>query len=49
MWSATLVINWCTTLGLHKAFANGSSGNIKSSKSQMSKMIKLGGFIMNEM
>ena len=49
MWSATLVIKWCTTSALHKAFANGSSANIKSSKTQMSKMIKLGGFIIDEM
>ena len=30
---------------LYKAFANNSSTNIKLSKTQMSKMIQLGGFL----
>ena len=30
---------------IHKAFTNGSSANIKFSKTQLSKMIQLGGFI----
>ena len=30
---------------IRKAFANGSSANIKSSKTQLSKMIQLGGFL----
>ena len=29
----------------HKAFANGSSANIKFSKTQLSKFVQLGGFI----
>ena len=29
----------------HKAFANGSSANIKLSKTQLSKMIQSGGFL----
>ena len=30
---------------IHNAFANGSSANIKLSKTQLSKMIQLGGFL----
>ena len=30
---------------IHKAFANGSSANTKFSKTQLSKMIQLGGFL----
>ena len=30
---------------LHKAFANGSSAGIKSSKTQLPKMLQLGGFL----
>ena len=30
---------------IHKAFTNGSSANIKFSKTQLSNMIQLGGFI----
>ena len=30
---------------IHKAFANGSSANIKFSKTQLSKIVQLGGFL----
>ena len=34
-----------TVSNIHKVFGNGSSGNIKFSKTQLSKMIKSGGYI----
>ena len=32
---------------IHKAFANGSSANVKFSKTQLSKIVQLGGFILD--
>ena len=34
--------------GLHRVFANISSGNIKLSKTQLSKIVQLGGFLLPE-
>ena len=43
--SAQIIINCRQDLRLCKAFANNSSANIKLSKTQLSKMAQLGGFV----
>ena len=41
-----LLLNHTQVLRIRKAFANGSSANIKFSKSQLSKMIQSGGLLI---
>ena len=43
--SHKLLSSYSQDSGLHKAFANGSSANIKLSKTQLYKIVQSGGFL----
>ena len=45
--SHKLSLNKAQVSKIRKAFANGSSANIKFSKTQLSKIVQLGGFLFS--